>query len=231
MAKLDKFMEMMAQRKVSRAVLVNDKPFELIISGQKSEGTVTSGAQLTQTIEEITPVHLRHLLSQDCFFDFRHELPQGAFDVSVENFFGTFKVIIAPTEAESLNQSHPSTGPSVNTGQIPNSPKLQPAFSQPKCQKCGYLLDSNDQNCARCHVQEKPKYSDAEVKKAERNAAMIIGAAIGTFVGKYLGYLADVMVFHLPSPSFLSVGSALGIFFGCLVGAGIGYMMAANNDE
>jgi twitching motility protein PilT len=96
MAQIDNLIGMMVQRKVEKALLVNDKPMNLYIGGQSMPGSPISGAQLQTVLQEITPPHLRANLAQDGGFHFPYQSTHGAFEIAVARGAGTLQVTISP---------------------------------------------------------------------------------------------------------------------------------------
>src|SRR5690349_20418050 len=99
MAQIDNLIGMMVQRKVERAMLVNDKPMNLYVGGQSMPGSPISGAQLQTVLQEVTPPHLRANLSQDGGFHFPYQSSHGSFEISVARSAGTLQVTISPNGA------------------------------------------------------------------------------------------------------------------------------------
>src|SRR5688500_15500669 len=98
MAKIDAFLETMAQRKADRAVLLSDKPIQIFCGSQKLEGAMIPAAQLCSLMDEVIPALLRPQLSADGSFHFLHHSPHGAFDFGVETFVGVMTVHISPSK-------------------------------------------------------------------------------------------------------------------------------------
>src|SRR3712207_3900627 len=96
MAQIDNLIGMMVQRRVERALLVNDRPMNLYVDGQSHPGQPISGAQLQTVITEVTPPHMRDKLSHDGGFSFPYQSPHGNYEISVGRGGGTLQVTIAP---------------------------------------------------------------------------------------------------------------------------------------
>ncbi len=97
MAQIDNLIGMMTQRKVEKALLINDKPMNLYIGGQPMPGSPISGAQLQTVLQEVTPPHLREKLAQDGGFHFDYHNGNGHFDIAVGRSAGALQVTITPT--------------------------------------------------------------------------------------------------------------------------------------
>ena len=102
MAKIDKMLEMLAARKIERAVLGGDRPFQLWTGARKVEGSVTPAAQLQEVMEEIVPVEFVPSLRDGGAFHFRYRSPHGDFDIGAENFVGVLQVTISPAKENAL---------------------------------------------------------------------------------------------------------------------------------
>ncbi len=97
MAQIDNLIGMMTQRKVEKALLMNDKPMNLYIGGQAMPGSPISGAQLQTVLQEVTPPHLREKLAQDGGFHFDYQNIHGHFEIAIARGGGTLQVTILPT--------------------------------------------------------------------------------------------------------------------------------------
>jgi twitching motility protein PilT len=87
---------MMVQRKIDRAVLINDKPAHLYSGSQDLAGPIIPKTQLQLVVQEATPLHLRTQLSQEGTFHFPYESPHGIYDINIESNNGTLRVGIRP---------------------------------------------------------------------------------------------------------------------------------------
>ena len=85
---------MMAKQHAERAILINDKPINLSISGQQKSGQPISGAQLQTIVTEITPPDLRSHLAQEGGFDFPYQSPHGSYQIKVMRGGGQLQVAI-----------------------------------------------------------------------------------------------------------------------------------------
>ncbi len=101
MAQIDNLIGMMTQRKVEKALLVNDKPMNLYVGGQSMPGSPISGAQLQTVLQEVTPPHLREKLAMDGGFHFPYQNSHGEFDIAVGRNAGTLQVTITPSSGVS----------------------------------------------------------------------------------------------------------------------------------
>ncbi|MBV9867854.1 MAG: type IV pilus twitching motility protein PilT [Abitibacteriaceae bacterium] len=105
MAQIDNFIAMMQQKKVERAVLINDKPAHLFAHGDDSPGPIIPGAKLHEVVQEVTPPPLRPQLGQDGGFHFPYQSPHGIFEIGVARGHGTLQVTIAPPVQANGNPS------------------------------------------------------------------------------------------------------------------------------
>jgi hypothetical protein len=115
MASIDKFLHMMAERHIERAVLAADRPFQLIQGGQKSDGPVLSASNLNTALKEITPPHFLPHLEEGGTFHFVHYSPDGGYNFSVENYVGALEVTVTPSAQ-------------VSSELFPQAPTLQAPF-------------------------------------------------------------------------------------------------------
>lgn len=111
MAKIDRFVEMMVQRQVQRAVLSGGQPSQLFIAGRKSEGSMLSVEQVQQALEEVLPPHLQPQMQAGGAFHFVYPSPVGNFDIGAETFLGTIQIIITPSSREATAPAAPMAGP------------------------------------------------------------------------------------------------------------------------
>jgi twitching motility protein PilT len=95
-AHIDNFISMMIQRRIDRAVLINDKPAHLYSGSQDLAGPIIPKTQLQLVVQEATPPQLRPQLAQEGTFHFPYESPHGTYDINVENNNGTLRVGIRP---------------------------------------------------------------------------------------------------------------------------------------
>ena len=99
MAQIDNLIGMMVQRKVEKALLMNDKPMNLYVGGNPMPGSPISGAQLQTVVQEVTPPHLREKLAQDGGFHFDYQNSHGHFEIAIARGGGTLQVTITPHNA------------------------------------------------------------------------------------------------------------------------------------
>ncbi|PQV64168.1 twitching motility protein PilT [Abditibacterium utsteinense] len=111
MAQIDNLIGMMVQRKVEKALLMNDKPMNLYIGGQTLPGSPISGAQLQTVLQEVTPPHLREKLAQDGGFHFDYENLHGHFEIGVARGNGTLQVTILPHNGAPPAPATPPSAP------------------------------------------------------------------------------------------------------------------------
>ncbi|HVF10877.1 MAG TPA: type IV pilus twitching motility protein PilT [Abditibacteriaceae bacterium] len=95
MAQLDKFIDMMVQRQIERALLVNDKPAHLYAHGQESVGPIIPGVQLQNAVQEIIPPNLRPQLATDGGLSFPYQSPHGLYEIGIERGNGSLQVAIS----------------------------------------------------------------------------------------------------------------------------------------
>ncbi len=114
MAQIDSLIGMMASQHADRAMLINDKPIALTVSGQQKAGQSISGAQLQSVLTEITPPHLRANLGQDGGFDFPYQSTYGAFQIRVMRGGGQLQVVIIPAASAPASHSAPEPSPNGN---------------------------------------------------------------------------------------------------------------------
>ena len=96
MAQIDNLIGMMTKQHAERAILINDKPFNLVIDGQQKSGQAIPGAQLQSLVQEITPPELRGNLAQEGNFDFPYQSPHGNVQIKVMRGGGQLQVAILP---------------------------------------------------------------------------------------------------------------------------------------
>ena len=94
MAQIDQLIGMMAKQHAERAILINDKPISLSVSGQQKNGPAMTGAQLQTVVQEITPPDLRPKLAQEGGFDFPYSSPHGNYQIKVMRGGGQLQVAI-----------------------------------------------------------------------------------------------------------------------------------------
>ena len=99
MAQIDNLIGMMTKQHAERAMLINDKPFNLVIDGQQKSGQSIPGAQLQSLVQEITPPELRGNLAQEGHFDFPYQSPHGQVQIKVIRGGGQLQVVIIPASA------------------------------------------------------------------------------------------------------------------------------------
>ena len=99
MAQIDNLIGMMTKQHAERAILINDKPFNLVIDGQQKSGQAIPGAQLQSLVQEITPPELRGNLSQEGNFDFPYQSPHGPVQIKVMRGGGQLQVVLLPANA------------------------------------------------------------------------------------------------------------------------------------
>ena len=121
MAQIDNLIGMMTKQHAERAILINDKPFNLVIDGQQKSGQSIPGAQLQSLVQEITPPELRGNLAQEGGFDFPYQSPHGPVQIKVMRGGGQLQVAIIPAEANgnangnaSAHAATPSAPPAQN---------------------------------------------------------------------------------------------------------------------
>lgn len=163
MAKLDKFLEMMAQRQVKRAVLIGDKPFQIILNGQKVEGSVLPTEQLRQALLEVAPEHLRSEVEEGGSLQFCYNSPQGPCDVEAETFFGTIQIKLALGKAEPVVPSSYASSPQVQS--VAESPIAvvsqgiqPPALFGVKLSMVDQIMDSSEQALVAGKIKEDTQY-------------------------------------------------------------------------
>lgn len=137
MNKIDKFIELMAQRGAERAVLYGDKPYTVWIEGRKIQGTIISSVQLRQILDEIIPTAQKSQLTYGGTFHFAYQSPSGVFDVGVEVFLDSIQASLAPSQVVEVLRLAPTPPLSpVMAPVVPTTMDLQ--GQQPiYCQKCG----------------------------------------------------------------------------------------------
>lgn len=99
MAQIDGLIARLAQGKVERALLINDKPAHLYVNGQDTPGPAISLAQLQGALQEITPPHLKPNLAVDSSFHFPYNSPHGTYEVGVARTGSELQLTLVPAEA------------------------------------------------------------------------------------------------------------------------------------
>ena len=137
MAQIDNLIGMMTKQHAERAMLINDKPFNLVIDGQQKSGQPIPGAQLQSLVQEITPSELRGNLAQEGHFDFPYQSPHGNVQIKVIRGGGQLQVVIIPADANGApNGSHaaPHPVPAQNGGDKPvnHAPAVAVAPARPQ---------------------------------------------------------------------------------------------------
>ena len=112
MAQIDNLIGMMTKQHAERAILINDKPFNLVIDGQQKSGQAIAGAQLQSLVQEITPPELRGNLAQEGHFDFPYQSPHGAVQIKVMRGGGQLQVVILSASAN--GSADAATSPAQN---------------------------------------------------------------------------------------------------------------------
>ena len=149
MANFDKFIEMMAQRQVERAVLIGGQPFQLFINGLKTEGSVISIEQLRQSLIEVTPEHLRPQIEAGSSLHFSYNSPHGPYEVSVDTLFDAFQVTL--TLSNSQRSASPNNfAPALGTQLAPPRPTAVVNQQQSFCQRCGTPNALGASFCSGC---------------------------------------------------------------------------------
>ena len=118
MAQIDQLIGMMTKQHAERAILINDKPINLVVNGQQKNGPPMSGAQLQTVVQEITPPDLRSQLAQEGGFDFPYQSPHGPFQIKVMRSAGQMQIVILPASANG-NGSGPPPAPSQSERPAP----------------------------------------------------------------------------------------------------------------
>ncbi len=116
MAQIDTLIGMMTKQHAERAILINDKPFNLVIDGQQKSGQSIPGAQLQSLVQEITPPDMRGKLAQDGGFDFPYQSPHGNVQIKVMRGGGQLQVAIIPASANG-NAATPPPAPTAASAQ------------------------------------------------------------------------------------------------------------------
>lgn len=148
MTKLDNFIELIVQRRVERAVLVSDQPFQLFANGQVTGGVFVTHAQLRQVLEEVTPYHLHPQLNGGSF-QFQYQSPFGVFDVNVQALLDKIQATISPSRLQSA--AFPTTAPLPATIAPAGNQSYHPTAAQPvHCQQCGTGNLAGASFCSGC---------------------------------------------------------------------------------
>ena len=193
MSKIDIFLEMMVQKKVSRAIMSGEKPFVLTIAGQKTEGSVTPTKQLQQILEAITPEYLKPQLDPEnqqgpTTFTFPYASICGNFNFAVEIFAGDIQVTITPAKAAPTEKpiesaispqlAKQSSQPEVLSATTPSATELANPQSETHCRKCGAEKLPSASFCPACgesfRVQAKTNVSVIEQADGNGTRAEII---------------------------------------------------------
>ncbi|HEX8833394.1 MAG TPA: type IV pilus twitching motility protein PilT [Abditibacteriaceae bacterium] len=96
MAHIDQLIARMAQGKIERAMLVNDKPAHLYAGGHDTPGPAIPLAQLQNVLQEITPAHLKPNLAVDSTFHFPYHSPHGDYEIGVARTGHSLQISIVP---------------------------------------------------------------------------------------------------------------------------------------
>ena len=97
----------MRERNIERALLRSDQPFQIHSSGGLVTGTLITGAQLNELMQEICPLTSLTTLHDGGSFHFCHRSPFGEFDFGVESFVGSLAVTIAPAKSAVASAASP----------------------------------------------------------------------------------------------------------------------------
>lgn len=130
MAQIDNLIGMMTKQHAERAILINDKPFNLVIDGQQKSGQTIPGAQLQSLVQEITPPELRPNLAQEGHFDFSYQSPHGNVQIKVMRGGGQLQVAIVPTGSNGHAAPPPVPNDSAET--MSQVPAVAAAPAQPR---------------------------------------------------------------------------------------------------
>lgn len=135
MPQIDSLIGMMAQRKVEKALLINDKPMQLYMGGQPNPGSVIGGQQLQTVVAEVTPANLRENLAKDGGFHFPYQSPHGQFEITVARGGGTLQVTIEPFDpikaaADIAAARGEAAVAAIGGGVAPSAPPAAPAASE-----------------------------------------------------------------------------------------------------
>jgi hypothetical protein len=141
MAEIDKLIEKMAGRGITRAVLTSDHPMRLFRSNEEANGPVTSMARLQAMLQEVTPQALQLNLSQNSKFQLSYHSPRGDIFIVVERNGNALQVSLTPSGTQPaasstypLNDANgpapipqPSAAPRNTMPPIPVPPSLAPS--------------------------------------------------------------------------------------------------------
>lgn len=141
MPEMDRLITAMTQRNADRAVLVSDKPAQIIANGQQVNGAPLSGTQVEGMIEEIIPNHLRDQLAQSHRFQFPYQSSQGIFNIVVYRPHGILQVSISSAQEDAAQQN---PRPHVNYDFPPTPPMAgQEAYAVQPAIQHGNLSTTN----------------------------------------------------------------------------------------
>jgi len=170
MAQIDRFLAMMEQRNAMHAMLLNDRPGQVLVNGQQMAGPVVSTIQLEAILQEITPTYLQPILPdqpQNATYNFTYQSPHGLFDIMVERAASFLQVSISPATTQST---------SVDT-------------SVQQCSRCGVPLTQGAQFCSRCGAPVEfldtvppasaaPQESPVQKKKSSKVVSVCAGCGL-----------------------------------------------------